>query len=142
MPRVTSRLTIMAIVALAAILLCVSSQSADVIVHKPNATEGATFQSGCSRGGQTLLTDKHSGVTDQEQGPSTNPINVDSRSESHEVVEKLENGVDECLDTRSGDSNIFQNDVDVVADKSVATPLRELYPVKISIKRDKWRGAE
>lgn len=125
-PRAASTLTIIAIVALAAILFCVSSQSADVIVHSPKAIANSTFSQLAVVMVFISLTNEHSDVTNQEKSSPTNPINVDSRSESHEVVEKLEDGIDECLDTSSGDSNVFEDDVDVVADKSVSAPLREL----------------
>lgn len=82
-PRAASTLTIMAIVALAAVLFCVSSQSADVIVHSPKAIANSTFSQLAAVMIFISLTNEHSGVTDQEKSSPTDPINVDSRSESH-----------------------------------------------------------
>ena len=69
--------------------------------------------------------DSHTSGRDQEERTTTDPITGKGTEDGSSVVEDVENTVDQGLGGSSGDSDTFENRVEVVGHQTVARPLRE-----------------
>jgi hypothetical protein len=68
---------------------------------------------------------KHAGGSDKEQWTSTDLVDEEAHAGGDDHVQDLQTSVDNELDVTVGDSDIVEDDVQVVADKTVARPLGE-----------------